>query len=125
MPLSAIITGASLLSLGPIFYLLIEPGQRHFTAFIPSFFGLIILIFGLVATNPARTKMAMHGAVGFAMVSALGALFMGGPKWPALLSGQLTFRPMAALAMLVMFVICAIFVGMSVGQFIRMRSPRR
>ena len=124
MPLSALITGAALISLGPIFYLLGEPAQRHLTAFIPSFFGLIILILGLVATIPARTKMAMHAAVGFAMISALGALFMGGPKWPALLSGQLTFRPLAALAMLIMFVICAIFVAMSVGRFIRMRTPR-
>ena len=121
MPLSAITTGFALLSLGPIFYMLGEPGQRHATAFIPSFFGLVILILGLVASNPARTKMAMHAAVGFAMVSALGALFMGGPKWPALLSGQLDYRPLAALAMLVMFVICAIFIALSVSRFIKMR----
>ena len=122
--MSALITGFALLSLGPIFYLLGEPGQRHFTAFIPSFFGLIILICGLVASNPARTKAAMHAAVGFALIGALGALFMGGVKWPALLSGQLTYRPLAALAMLVMFVICAVFIATSVGRFIRMRNPR-
>ena len=124
MPLSAIFTGASLLSLGPIFYLLAEPAQRHPTAFIPSFFGLIILILGLIATKPALTKKAMHAAVGFALVSALGALFMGGPKWPALLSGQLTYRPLAALAMLVMFVICAIFVAVAGSRFVKMRTPR-
>ena len=124
MPLSAIVTGAALISLGPIFYLLGESSQRHFTAFIPSLFGFIILILGLVAVKPERTKSAMHAAVGFALLSALGALAMGGSKWPALLSGQLNYRPLAALAMLVMFVICALFVALSVNRFIQMRRAR-
>ena len=120
--MSAIITGFALLSLGPIFFLLGEPGQRHLTAFIPSFFGLLILMCGFAAANSARTKAAMHAAVGFALIGALGALFMGGPTWPALLSGQLTFRPLASIAMLVMFVICTIFLVPSVMRFIKMRQ---
>ena len=124
MPLSAIVTGAALISLGPIFFLISESSQRHFTAFIPSLFGFIILILGLVAVKPQRTKSAMHAAVGFALISALGAFAMGAPKWPALLSGQLSYRPLAALAMLVMFVICAIFIAISVNRFIQMRKAR-
>ena len=120
--MSALITGFALLSLGPIFYLLGEPTQRHFTAFIPSFFGFLVLMCGFAAANPARTKAAMHAAIGFALIGALGALFMGGPKWPALLSGQLAYRPLAATAMLVMFVICAIFIALSIGRFIKMRK---
>ena len=121
MPLSAILAGASLLSLGPIFYFLGEPGHRSFTAFIPSFFGLIILVCGLAAQNPAKRKMAMHAAVGFGLLGFLGSVFMGGPKWVALLSGQPVVRPLAATSQLVMFVICAVFVALSIGQFIRMR----
>ena len=120
--MSAIITGFALLSLGPIFFLLGDPTQRHFTAFIPSLFGFIILVCGFAAAaNPARAKAAIHAAVGFALIGALGALFMGGAKWPALLTGQLTYRPLAALAMLVMFVICLIFLVPSVMRFIKMR----
>ncbi len=119
--MSAIITGFALLSLGPIFFLLGDPAQRHFTAFIPSLFGFLVLVCGFAAANPARTKAAMHAAVGFALVGALGALFMGGPKWPALLSGNLNYRPLATLAMLVMFVICTIFLVPSVMRFIKMR----
>ena len=46
---------------------------------------------------------------------------MGGTKWPALLGGSLTYRPLATLAMLVMFVICTVFLVPSVMRFIKMR----
>ena len=121
MPILAILSGAALTALGPIFYLIAAPGQRHFTAFIPSLFGIMVLACGLAAQNLARRKMAMHAAVGIALLGGLGALFMGGPQWPALLSGNVVYRPLAATAMLVMFLICAVFVALSIGQFIRMR----
>ena len=121
MPISAIVSGAAIAALGPIFYLLGAPGARHFTAFIPSVFGILILVCGLLALNAARTKAAMHAAVGIALFAGLAALGMGGPKWPALLTGQLAYRPLAAAAMLAMFVICAIFVAMSVSRFVKMR----
>ena len=124
MPFSAIITGAALFALGPIFYLLGEPGSRSFTAFIPSFFGFIILVCGIVARNPARTKMAMHAAVGFGLLGALGGLARGIPKWPALFNGSLIEGRLAATSTLLMFVICALFVAMSAGRFIQMRKAR-
>ncbi len=121
MPISAIVTGAALLSLGPIFYLLGEAGSRSFTSFIPSFFGLIILLCGLAARNESKRKMAMHAAVGFGLLGALGGLARGLPKWPGLFNGSLVDGRLPAIATLLMFLICAVFVAMSIGQFIRMR----
>ena len=63
IPMSAIITGIALLALGPVFYFLGEPGHRSFTSFIPSAFGLIILLCGIVAQKQSLRKAAMHAAV--------------------------------------------------------------
>ena len=119
--MSAIITGIALLALGPIFYLLGDPASRSFTAFIPSFFGVVILICGVVAQKESARKMAMHAAVGFGILGALGGLARGIPKWPALFSGAPMDGRLPAIATFLMFVICAVFVASSIGQFIRMR----
>ncbi len=119
--MSAIITGIALLALGPIFYFLGEPGHRSFTSFIPSFFGLIILLCGLVAQKASMRKMAMHAAVGFGIVGALGGLARGLPKWGGLLDGSLVDGRLAAISTLLMFIICLMFVFASIGQFIAMR----
>ena len=122
MPSTAIFTGIALLALGPIFYLLGEAGHRSFTAFIPSFFGFIILVCGLAAQKPALTKMAMHAAVLFGMLGALGGLARGISKWPALFNGTLIDGRLAAISTLAMFVICTLFVGLCAGHFVRMRK---
>jgi len=119
--MSAIITGIALLALGPIFYFLGEPNSRSFTAFIPSIFGLIILLCGLVALKPSMTKMAMHAAVGFGILGMLGGLARGLPKWGGLFNGTLVDGRLPAIATLLMFVICAVFVATSIGRFIKMR----
>lgn len=119
--MSAIITGIALLALGPIFYQLGEPGSRSFTAFIPSLFGFIILLCGIVAQKASMNKLAMHAAVGFGIVGALGGLARGLPQWGALFSGQPMDGRLAAISTLLMFVICAVFVATSIGRFIAMR----
>ena len=119
--MSAIITGIALLALGPIFYFLGEPTSRSFTAFIPSGFGFIILLCGIVAQKAAMNKMAMHAAVGFGIIGALGGLARGLPKWGALFNGSLVDGRLAAISTLLMFVICGAFVATSIGRFIAMR----
>lgn len=119
--MSAIVTGIALLALGPIFYLLGEIGSRSFTAFIPSVFGLIILLCGLAALKPSMTKMAMHAAVGFGIIGALGGLARGLPKWGELFEGTLVDGRLAAISTLLMFLICTAFVVSSIGRFIAMR----
>jgi uncharacterized membrane protein YczE len=120
----AIFTGALLFILGPIFYL-ISP-QPHFTALIPSLFGIFIAAFGMAAMNPARRKAAMHGAAGVALLGFLGAGGMGATTWPALLSGhadQLK-RPLASWSMLLMFCICLVFLFLCAKSFSEARRAK-
>ncbi len=119
--MSAIITGIALLALGPIFYQLGEAGSRSLTSFIPSAFGLIIFVCGLAALKPKLNKMAMHAAVGFGILGALGGLARGLPKWGGLFDGSLIDGRLAAISTLLMFLICAAFVATSIGRFIAMR----
>ena len=119
--MSAILTGIALLALGPIFYFLGDLGHRSFTAFIPSIFGVVILLCGLVALKPTMNKMAMHAAVGFGIVGLLGGLARGLPKWGGLLNGSLVDGRLAAISTLLMFIICLLFVFTSISRFIAMR----
>lgn len=120
IPMPAIITGIALLALGPIFYLLGEAGHRSFTSFIPSAFGLIILLCGLAALKPTLTKTAMHAAVLFGIIGVIGSL-RGLSKWPGLLDGSLVDGRLAAISTLLMFVICLMFIFASISQFVAMR----
>ena len=116
MPQTAVLFGAMLFVLGPIFYFLGEPGSRSPTAFIPSLIGVFILAFGLAAKNPARLKAGMHGAAAFGVLGLLGSL-MGAKNWPKILTGQEVPRPLASWEQLLMFLICLIFVFLCVKSF--------
>lgn len=122
MPILAILSGAVLTALGPIFYALGDPGHRSFTAFIPTLFGVMILACGLAAQNSARTKAAMHAAVGIALLGAIGSFARILPKLGAILSGQLDKTQLGVIASTLMFLICTVFVALSIGRFIKMRS---
>ena len=121
MPFNAVVFGALLFLLGPIFYVLQDGASRSATAFIPSVIGLLIGAFGLAARTPSRLKAAMHGAAAFALLGILGSL-MSAPKWPKILTGQEVTRPLAAWEQLITFVLCAIFLFLCVQSF---RAARR
>ena len=124
MPNQAVIFGAILFALGPIFYFLQTSqgdSSPSATAFIPSLFGILIAAFGLPAKTPSRRKAAMHGAATVALLGLLGSL-MGARKWPALLTGQIVERPLAAWSQLLMFVICLVFLVLCIKSF---REARR
>lgn len=125
MPRNAIIIGALLFALGPIFYALGEPGHQSLTSFIPSLFGILIAAFGMVARTPSRLKTGMHGAAGVALLGVLGSL-RGAPVWPLILSGQgssLTHNKLlAGWSTLLFFTFCLLLVAMSVQSF---RAARR
>lgn len=119
MPSTAILFGALLFALGPIFYFLqIARGDStpSATAFIPSLLAILIVAFGLAAKSPSRRKAAMHGAAAFGLLGLLGSL-MGLRKWPALLSGGDVERPLAAWEQLLMFLICSVFLTLCVKSF--------
>ena len=125
MPLNAVIIGALLFLLGPIFYLLAEPASRSLTAFIPSLFGILIAAFGLVSRTPSRLKAGMHGAATVALLGLLGSL-RGVSAWPLLLTGrtaELSSNKVASgWATFLMFLLCGIFVAMCINWF---RATRR
>lgn len=67
-----VVFGALLVLLGLIGYLVLaDPDARSVTALIPAFFGIPIVLAGLVAAKPAARKHAMHVAMLFALLGAV------------------------------------------------------
>lgn len=129
MPNTALVFGALLFALGPIFYFLGETGHQSPTSFIPSLFGILIAAFGFAARAPSRTKAAMHGAAGFALLGTIGAFMQGFARWPLLLTGRITqltqTQIMSGWATLLMFVLCLLFLVKCVQWFLSNRRARR
>lgn len=117
----ATVTGALLIALGIVFY--VVSGEKSLTAFIPSVLGLVILICGLIARDETKRKAAMHGAVLFGLIGFLGS-FRGATKWPKILTGQPVKLPLAAWEELAMAIICGIFVILCIRSFSAARRAR-
>ena len=93
------------------------------TALIPAAFGLLLLIFGALARDEKRRKMAMHIAVTVGLLGFLGTV-SGLFQLPTLLSGGEVARPGAVVSKSIMAVLMAIYVGMCVKSFIDARRRR-
>jgi fluoride ion exporter CrcB/FEX len=93
------------------------------TALIPAAFGLLLLIFGALARDEKRRKLAMHIAVTVGLLGFLGTV-SGLVKLPTLLSGGEVARPAAVIAQSIMAVLMAVYVGMCVKSFIDARRRR-
>lgn len=117
MPTVTIVCGLILSALGPIGYFAAE--KQSGTAFIPTGFGLVLLVCGVLALNEARLKHAMHAA---AMVGLLGFLGAGAMAIKKLAAGDTAglALPMQA----IMAVVCGVFVGLCVKSFIDVRRAR-
>ena len=87
------------------------------TALIPAAFGLLLVIFGALARDDKRRKMAMHIAVTVGLLGFLGTA-PGLVKLPMLLMGGEVQRPAAVVAQSIMAVLMAIYVAMCVKSFI-------
>ncbi|MDZ4798417.1 MAG: hypothetical protein SGI92_09665 [Bryobacteraceae bacterium] len=98
----------------------IGSGSVSPTALIPAAFGLLLLVFGVVARDPAKRKHAMHGA---AMVGLLGVLgtASGLFKFFQMATGTPVARPQAVITQAAMCVLCLVFVGLCVKSFIDAR----
>lgn len=93
------------------------------TALIPAAFGLLLVIFGALARDDKRRKMAMHIAVTVGLLGFLGTV-PGLVKLPTLLFGGEVQRPAAVIAKSIMAVLMAIYVAMCVKSFIDARRRR-
>ena len=110
---TTILFGALLIVTGLAGYL--GTGSEQKTALIPAAFGIVILICGLLAANESRRMMAMHIAVLFGLLGAIGVapvLFKEGQPQAAFISKVVTL------------ILCVVFVGLCIRSFIAARKAR-
>ena len=96
------------------------PEPRSWTALIPAFAGVPLLICGLLALNPGLRKHAMHAAAMFGLLGFLAPL----GRLPKTLRAE-PRNNLAAFSQLAMCVLCLIFVILCVMSFINARKARQ
>ncbi len=120
MASTTVVFGMVLVVLGLAGYLSSSGGAP--TALIPAFFGLALVICGVMAHREATKKAAMHVAVGLGLLGCLGA-FRGVTKLPSLLNGSAE-RPLAIQMQVAMFAICVLYVWLCIRSFQEARRAR-
>ena len=93
-------------------------GRASVTALIPAFFGLPLLLLGLVALNERMRKTAIHIAVVIGLLGFAGTV-SGLMKLPVLLTGGELARPAAVAVRATMAIVCFVFVLLCVWSFIK------
>lgn len=117
----SVFLGAALVALGIVSYA--GSGTASPTALIPAIFGLLFVVLGLVARREERRALAMHLAVGLALVGFLGSV-QGLVGLPDLLAGGDVERPWAVGAQSVMALLLAVFLVLAVRSFVAARRAR-
>lgn len=110
--------GLVLIALGLGGYL--GTGRESATALIPAFFGLPLLLLGLVALKERMRKTSMHIAAAIGLLGFAGTA-RGLIKLPVLLSGGEVARPTAVAIQASMAIVCLIFVLLCVRSFLKAR----
>ncbi len=116
--------GGLLVLLGVGVYLSV--GERAPTSLIPAAFGLLLLIFGVLANteNVSRRKLWMHIAV---TVGLIGFVFPFSTSLPRVIraaQGQQIVRPLAVEEEMAMAFICLVYTALCVRWFIARRRER-
>jgi hypothetical protein len=110
--------GTALIVLGLLGYLL--TGGASATALIPALFGLVLAILGFIAFKDIARKHVMHGAAAFGLLGVVATLPRLLGNLGSALSGE-AISISATLSLLLMFVLCAVYVGLCVRSFIMAR----
>jgi hypothetical protein len=114
--------GIGLIALGLAGYL--GTGLKSWTALIPAFVGLPLLLLGWLALQDKWRKHAMHAAAAVGLLAFIcSSVVLVLSLWP-LLSNRSVERPVAATMQALLAVICAVFVGLCVKSFIDARRGR-
>lgn len=121
----AMVTGVLLVLLGAGVYL----GVAHaYTALIPAYFGLALLLCGLLAnTEDAKRRMLwMHIAVTIGLVGFLFPFVRSAGDAAKMLTGHAeeVLRPLAVEESMAMALICLVFTALCVRSFINARRTR-
>jgi hypothetical protein len=119
LPRLTILYAILLILLGVAGYTL--SGAASVTALIPAFFGMPVLVAGLLALNEKWRKHAMHAAAALALLGVLGTA-RAAAKIPALLTGGEVARPAAVAAQLVMLALSAVFLALCIRSFVAARK---
>ncbi len=98
-------------------------GRASVTALIPAFFGLPLLLLGLVALNERMRKTAILIAVVIGLLGFAGTI-SGLMKLPVLLTGGELERPTAVAVQAAMAIVCFVFVLQCIWSFIKARRAR-
>src|SRR5687767_3608922 len=114
MASTTIAFGVVLIVLGLASYFL--TGMVSVTALIPSAFGVVLALFGMLARDDRKRKHAMHGAV---LIALLGLLKIG-----SLLDGT-AVRPAAVIAQTIMAGLMLIYLVFAFRSFTAARAARR
>lgn len=123
MPKISIGFGLVLVGMGLGAYL--SSDSKSVTALIPSFFGVAILLSGVLGALFHKARMhVMHLAALVGLLGTLGGLGMGLPKLGALLSGTAE-RPTAVAMQIAMGVVCLIFLGICIKSFVDARILKK
>ncbi len=120
MPSTSINSGVLLILIGIIGYVFsIVDGNTSITALIPAAFGLLLVIFGLIARSKENLrKHLMHAAV---IVGLLGFLIPAGRLVSQFSSIKVS---LAVFSQAAMALICLVFVVLCVKSFIDARRAR-
>jgi hypothetical protein len=119
MPQTTTGLGIVLILLGLIGFFV--TGMQSVTALIPTFFGILFIILGLIAGKESSRKMAMHIAMGIGLLGLIGS-FPGLIKGVTFLSGGEIARPAAVIAQSIMAILLLFYLVMGVKTFIDARK---
>ena len=121
MPQLTIAYAIVLILLGIIGY--VATGMVSVTALIPSFFGIVFLILGLLGKAESRRKLMMHIAVALGLLAIVGT-FNGIIATISYFGGGEVARPAAVISQAVMAILSILYVAMGVKSFVDARRAR-
>lgn len=113
--------GALLIVLGLVGY--IAAGAESITALIPAFFGLPILVLGLLGRRDTLRKHMMHAAAALALLGFAGSA-RGLGSLMNMLAGHDVPRPFATIMQSLMALLTFAFVVFAIKSFIDARRQR-
>ena len=113
--------GIVLSALGIIGY--VGSGGESITALIPTFFGVVFIVLGILARKEQLRKHMMHAAAVLAIVGFAGSV-RGVSSFAAMLSGGEVARPFAAVMQTIMALLTLAFVLLAIKSFVDARRQR-
>jgi hypothetical protein len=96
-------------------------GMQSITALIPTFFGVLFLILGLIARKESARKIAMHIAMVLGLLGLIGT-FPGLIKMFPLLLGAEVARPAAIITQAIMALLLIYYLVVGIRTFIAARN---